>query len=126
MSDKLYRSKTQNILYSNLVHGLKYYSPEELKKLPFKEKIEIKYQNLKVQRRLTYWKFELIENLVNGFLKSLFHKSKLVDKFCSHKIKYNKWDNSILTFKELGVTRKDIEQKLIEWGFLPQNYYELK
>ena len=125
ISKRVYRTKKQNEIYFNLVHGLKFYSPEDLDKVPYVKKMEIKEKNLHVQRRLTHWKFQIIEQNVGAVIKTVFHHSKFGRKFSEYPLKYNRWDSSTISFSQLGISRLQIEKKLIEWNFMPKNYFDL-
>lgn len=117
----------QNLLYKRAFMGLKVYSPEELRKLTLTERIEIEELHQRTQIALNIWKQELTNVLGNSLLQKFFSSSKLVRTLTK---KYEKsidpkWTNPI-SFKDLGIKKKDIANKLIELGILPKNFYELK
>ena len=117
-------NRTQQKLYGELLYGLKLYKPEELAAISKKDKLKIAYLHRKVQHYLNKWKQEIIDNEVNSFLLKLFPRSKFVKDMCAVK-SYDRAYTDRHTFKELGLTPDKIAAKLVEAGFLPQNFFQL-
>ena len=117
-------NRTQQKLYGELLYGLKLYKPEELASINKKEKLKIAYLHRKVQHYLNKWKKEIIDKEVNDVLLKLFPRSKFVKDMCAVK-SYDRAYTDRHSFKELGLTTDKIAAKLIEAGFLPQNFFQL-
>jgi hypothetical protein len=117
----------QNKLYKEALFGLSNYSQDEIKKLNYQEQNRITKIHRKTQTVLNLWKQELCNNIVNSMLKCLFPKSKvtkeLVEDFGN--IVDPSFKN-FLTFKQLGISKKQIVDKLILKEVLPLNFYKLK
>ena len=118
----------QEKLYCQTVMGFEAYSQKELSSLTEQQKLDIKMNYAKVHRILKRWKQDLIFSSVDNFLLELFPKSSVAKAFANTKgylqsNEISKEDS--LTFKDLGISERKIADKLIEYNFLPQNFYEL-
>jgi hypothetical protein len=116
----------QNKLYKEALFGISNYTQEEIKKLSYQEQNRIVKANRKAQSVLNIWKQELCNNIINSLFKKLFPNSpvtkELTEEFgnvvdASYK--------NFLTFKQLGVSKKEIVYKLIKHDVLPKNFFEL-
>ena len=116
----------QNKLYKEVLFGISNLSQEEIKKLSYKEQNRIVKLNRKAQSILNIWKQELCNNVVNSLFKKLFPKSNLTKELTEDfgNIVDSNYKN-FLTFKQLGVSKKDIVHKLISHDVLPKNFFEL-
>lgn len=116
----------QNKLYKQALFGISNYSQEEIKKLSYQEQNKIVKMNRKAQSVLNIWKQELCNNIINSLFKSLFPNSpvtkELTEEFGS--VVDANYKN-FLTFKQLGVSKKEIVIKLIKHDVLPKNFFEL-
>jgi hypothetical protein len=118
-------NRTQNLIYKRTMFGLNLYSKEELKAMhPAKIK-KIKKTHRKAQHVLNIWKQEKVIETTNVIF-SIFNKSPL----CSEIIQaYSEPDPkfvSRVSFKELGITKQDIVDKLLQEKVLPYNFETLK
>jgi ribosomal protein L9 len=117
----------QNFLYRRALFGLKVYKPEEIKTM-FKDKKErIEKVHKRAQNELNLWKQTLTNNMFNALFAKYFSKSPMGKELLTTygSITDPKYINKI-NFKDLGVKKKDVVNKLIELGVLPKNFYELK
>lgn len=117
----------QNFLYRRALSGLKVYSPEELKAMHKSKKERIEKVHKRAQVELNLWKQSVTNSIFNKFFMKYFSKSPFARDFVT---KYAdttdpKYVNKI-AFKDLGIQKKDVVNKLIELGVLPKNFYELK
>lgn len=114
----------QEDLYQKLVHGFSAYTREELSIMSKTKKFKISVSYTKAHRILNRWKQEIVNEAVDSFMSRLFPHSPVVKQFINVK-GYDDNLESVFTFKELGVSKKDIANKLIEFGLLPQNFFNL-
>ena len=117
----------QNFLYKRVLFGLTVYSEEELSKMHWDKKKRVQKVHSRAQQVLNLWKQELTNKWTSDFLNILFHHSQFAkdyaEKFaCETDPDYI----SNLEFKSLGVSKKQIVDKLIQEKVLPNNFYELK
>jgi len=117
----------QNFLYRRALSGLRVYAPEELKSMHKSKKERIEKVHIRAQRELNLWKQSITNKLALDFFRKFFSNSRLGKDLIT---KYEdttdvKYVNK-LSFKDLGLQKKDVVNKLIELGILPKNFYELK
>ena len=116
----------QKDLYSKVVYGFKAYTKEEIATMSERKKINVTVTYTKAQRILRNWKQDLTFSFVDRILLSIFPKSPIVSQMCQikgHLADYDKEDE--ISFKDLGISQQQIIGKLIEFGLLPQNFYQL-
>ena len=119
----VFNSKQQQI-YSEAVYGLNIFTKEDLQKLPATKKAAIITHFNKVQRFLNAWKQELVNTKIDSFLLKLFPKSAII----KHMVKIKGADDSLKdkhSFKELGISKIMIANKLIEVRLLPKEFFKL-
>lgn len=117
-------NERQEKIYSRLVHGLEAFSNYELNKLSSSVKKRIIVNYTITQKLLNRWKQEIVNEEVNSLFSAKFPKSKTARQMISQK----GYDDSIqctISFKDLGISRKAIANKLIEFGLLPENFFNL-
>ena len=116
----------QNFLYKRALFGLSVYSREELDAMHYSKKKRINGVHLRAQKVLNVWKQELIHDFVSNFLCRLFHHSTFAKDY-AEKFAGIVDDTYISTteFKDLGVRKENIIDKLIQERILPSNFYEL-
>ncbi len=121
-------SPVQADLYQKVVYGFKAYSKEEMYSMSELTRINITVKYTKAQRILQRWKQELIFKSVDDFLMALFPRSETIKKMIQVQ-GYLKDDNdtdaNFISFEEIGISKKQIANKLIEFGLLPKNFYQL-
>lgn len=115
----------QEKMYQTIIYGFDVFTKEELTKMSEKRKIDIKIRYTKAKRILEKWKQDIIFESLDSLLLSLFPKSSVVKAMTATKgtIEVDKKD--FISFKEIGITTKEIISKLIANNLLPQNFYEL-
>lgn len=117
----------QNFLYKRAIFGLSVYSPEELEKMHWDKKKRIQKVHARAQNVLNIWKQQLTNAWAMEVLSKMFHHSQLVkDLVESFGNQVDPNYISPLEFKSLGVSKKNIVEKLIAEKILPTNFYELK
>ena len=112
-------------LYRLAMYGVEALSDDEKNKLNFKETLKIINNKEYTQKMINRWKQELIVTSVDNLFLSLFPKSKFIKTITN----LNDYSDTIInetSFKELGITRKQLLNKLIEWKSLPENFYQIK
>jgi len=117
-------SPVQNELYKRCLIGLDFYESEQLYIMNSAKKQKIAYRHKRVQDALNIWKQEITNKKVNGFLGKLFPKSEIIQSISLDNSTSSKFINT-LTFKELGISKNDIVEKLISLKFLPYNFSTL-
>jgi len=115
----------QNFLYKRSLFGLSIYTDQEVSEMT-KEKLKrINKIYRKTQTVLNLWKQEKLLSITNQMIKIFFPNGHGYSK---ELLSYNYVDTSficILSFKDLGINKKDIINKLITEKILPKNFYDL-
>ena len=116
----------QIFLYNRALFGLSVYSPEEIKGMNWEKRKRIEKKHRKTRTTLNIWKQQIINKFSTGFFKQLFPDMEITKYLeqTTHDVDVNYVSN--MSFKTLGVTKKDIVKKLIIEDILPSNFYELK
>lgn len=117
-------NKVQQRLYAQVLYGLQIYKPDELEKLSEKERNRIAATYKRVQFFLNKWKQEIVDQRCNRILSAIFPKSEIVKQICTVN-GYNRAYKDRHTFRDLGLTQELIAKKLVEGGFLPENFFQL-
>lgn len=114
----------QKKLYSKIVYGFEAFTQEELNSMSRAKKFRISVDYTKANRILNRWKQEIVNEMINSVLNKVFPNSPIIKQMTS----VNGYDDNLncnISFKDLGITKKQIVNKLIEFGLLPQNFYQL-
>lgn len=117
-------SEYQNFIFKRAMYGLKMYSDEEIKAMHWQKRKRIKKVHARTQSILNEWKQSLIVNLTNVIF-GLFHKSVFAQDLIEL---YSATDNEFtcnISFKDLGLTKTDVIEKMLAEGLLPYNFKEL-
>jgi hypothetical protein len=117
-------SAVQNELYKRCLMGLDFYTPQELYTMNSAKKSKIFNKHKAVQCLLNLWKQEISIEKTNSWLAVMFPKSTLISDICNDKTISKKFTNT-LSFKELGLTRDVVIDKLICNNMLPKNFISL-
>ena len=123
--EKPFSSKQKNLL-NQVLYGFKAYSKQEIQAMSEAKKIHVTVTYTKAQRILRNWKQDITFSNLDRFLLALFPKSPVIKAMCSttgHLDEVAKEDE--ISFSDLGITREAIANKLMEFGLLPQNFYQL-
>lgn len=119
----------QDFLYNRALKGLYVFSKEELSTMHWEKKKRIIKVHNKTKQLLNIWKQELSNKVFQKYFTPKFVNSNapLARDFVNLYI--TETDPSIecnISFKTLGITKKQIINKLVEANILPKNFYELK
>lgn len=117
-------NETQQRIFSTLVYGFNFIPDEQIKRLPqpIKKRIIVNYTI--ARKFLNRWKQEIINEMVDSFLCRMFPKSKTAKQMVSEK-GYDDNLECTISFRELGISDKSVANKLIEFGLLPKNFFNL-
>ncbi|MFO0453024.1 MAG: hypothetical protein ACK52I_30925 [Pseudomonadota bacterium] len=116
----------QKDLYLKTILGFNAYSKEELTQMSENKKQLIAIQYTKTKRILNKWKQEILFKGLDDLLLFLFPKSPIIKDMVNttgYLKEYDKADN--ITFEEIGISKNQIVSKLMSYGILPKNFYEL-
>lgn len=117
----------QIFLYNRALHGLDAYTPEEVKKMHWDKRKRIENVHQRAKLIINRWKQVLITYKTNEFLTKLLPNAKLTKEFIAPSNNYTDDNyNANVSLKELGITKQDIINKLMEEKILPKNYLTLK
>jgi hypothetical protein len=111
----------QNFLYKRAIFGLKVYTKKELKKLHPQRKEKIKKVHSRAQHELNLWKQEKLIELTNSIF-SMFNNSRLSTQIIKAYSKPHHKFISRTSFKDLGIEKKDIIDRLVHKKVLPHNF----
>jgi hypothetical protein len=111
----------QQKLFKHVMVGLELYTPQELYAMNSSKKAKIFKRHKQAQMMLNLWKQELTNVFTNNLLGSLFPKSELIQNFTADYSTSKNFINT-LSFKELGITKPMLINKLIQENFLPRNF----
>jgi hypothetical protein len=119
-------SPKQKDLYSKVMYGFKAYTKEEIATMSERKKINVTVTYTKAQRMLRNWKQDLTFSFIDRLLLAMFPKSPVVKQMSQidgHLDNIAKEDE--ISFKDLGISQQQIVNKLLEFGLLPKNFYDL-
>jgi hypothetical protein len=117
----------QNFLYKRALIGVGVYSKEEINEMSNEKLKRINKIHRKTQTILNLWKQELMISKSNKMIKSLFTN---VEYGLMKEILNNNFIDKdficTLSFKDLGITKAQVINRLITEKILPKNFHELK
>lgn len=117
---------TQKDLFSKVVYGFKAFTKEEVEAMSERKRIDVKVRYTKARRILSKWKQDIAFSKLDKLLLFLFPKSSLIKEMSEvtgHLDDVPQEDQ--ISFKDLQINQRQIADKLIEFGLLPQNFYSL-
>jgi len=114
----------QNFLYKRAMFGLSMYSEEELSKLTEQKKSRIVKLHRRCQNNLNIWKQEISIEWTNKLFRHYFGEHPFLKPFFDNTEPDPKFVNKI-SFKDLGITKDMIIQRLVQQGILPPNFYSI-
>jgi hypothetical protein len=117
-------SQYQTYLYKRALYGLDALTQQELATMCSKKKQRIINVYKRAQVVLNKFKQELTIQYTNLLFKTLFPNSPLTDALLANTETDEKFKNT-LTFKDLGIEKKDIISIFITEGILPKNFLSL-
>ena len=113
--------------FKRVLHGLKVYKPEEVRKLHWDKKRRITRVWKRAQKELNAWKQMLCNKKINHYLSTTFKHSSLAQYIASFPPEEVLDDyTNTMTFKELGINYEDVILKFMSLGLLPRNYFTIK
>lgn len=116
----------QNFLYKRALFGLNIYTEDELSVMHELKKKRIKRVHQKTQYILNTWKQEMCNQFTNDLLKTYFPNSELALEIVTESVEEtSEHFVNKTSMKQLGVSKTDIINKLIEYKILPGNFYTL-
>lgn len=117
----------QHFLFKRVLHGLKVYKPEEVKKLHWDKKRRITRVWKRSQREINVWKQTICNKRVNAYISRTFKDSKFAQDLASVPPTETADDYiNMMSFKDLGISYEDVILKFMSLGLLPKNYLTLK
>jgi len=122
--DTIVLNSKQKDLFQKVVYGFSAYSKEEMANMSNAKKFKVKMTYAKAHRILNRWKQEIVNETVDTLFLTLFPKSSITKAMISEK-GYDDSLDCVISFKELGVSKKSVLNKLIEFGLLPKNFFNL-
>lgn len=117
----------QNFLYKRAMFGLGVYAKEELLTMNADKKKRIQKVHSRCQHIINIWKQQMCNEFTNKLLESLFPKRELAQLFfVKNKNTTDAGFMNTLNFKDMGVSKKQVVDKLILEGVLPKDFYSLR
>lgn len=117
----------QNHLYHRALYGLSVFSQEEIMTMNKEKRKRILKVHKRTKNILNTLKQEIVVAMSNNFFASMFPKSPITKDLLE------KWGNDTdpelkcnITFKDLGISKETIIERLLLEGILPNNFYQLK
>ena len=117
----------QNFLYKRAIFGLKVYDQEELHTMNRDKKSRVEKVHRRCQHVLNIWKQQICNEYTNRIFKAFFPgKPGAILFYETHKDSVDPSFINKLDFRDMGVSKAQIVDKLILEGVLPKDFYSLK
>jgi hypothetical protein len=117
-------SPYQTKLYKEVMHGLSIYPDNQVKQMPFREKMKIINTHKRTQQVLNLWKQSIVNPAVDKFLLALFPRSKAIKAMIEEtRDVTDPTVTNYQSFSDLGITKVQIARKLVEAGILPETFF---
>lgn len=117
----------QNFLYKRALYGLSVYDKEELHNMNPDKRKRIDKVNKRCQHVLNIWKQQLCNEFTNRIFQTLFPNTEMGRFFfITNKNTVDSGFINKLNFKDMGITKKQIVEKLILEGVLPKDFNDLR
>lgn len=115
----------QQFLYRKALYGLAVYKPDHVVRMDRSEKFETIRMQQKAQHVINVFKITMINQWVKSLFSKMFWNSEFAEEFVDEKYDdYNEVCN--MSFKDLGITKHMIAQKLVEANVLPDNFFQME
>jgi hypothetical protein len=115
----------QTQMYRDALFGINHYSFEGFKKLSLPQKMEIQKRHTSAQKVLNKWKQQLSIQQADKFLLNLFPHSQFVRDLVQKTEGYTDTRTvNRIPFRDLGISKKQIADKLVSTGVLPMNFFQ--
>lgn len=118
-------SPYQNFLYKRALFGLAVYSPDELKHMHSGKRKRIIKVHERTQNVLNLWKQDLCNKMVNSLYNEIFYHSSLIKDLVENFSEIDPQIKSKVDFKGLGISKREIVNKLISEKVLPVDFYNM-
>jgi hypothetical protein len=119
---------TQNFYYLRAILGLGIYDRDEIAKLGYQKRKRIIKVHKRALKAINELKHERLFNLSVQYLNRYFNKGLLYNELVSEK--YLNFNDDLprvtMSDKDLGITKNDILNCLLEKGILGPNFLNLK
>jgi hypothetical protein len=115
----------QNFLYKRALFGLSMYETTELETMSEAKKERVKKMQRRCQFVLNQWKQEMMISFSNSLFSHFFKNHPFLNPFWEQTEPDPKFVCT-LDFKDLGIRKEQIVNKLIETGILPINFYQIQ
>ncbi len=116
----------QHFLFKRVLHGLKVYKPEEVKKLHWDKRKRITKVWKRSQREINAWKQTISNKRINAYLRKTF-KGESVDALLAIPATdvMDDYTNK-LSLKDLGISYEDLIIFFMSKGLLPKNFLTIE
>lgn len=117
-------NRIQKDIYTQAVYGLKAFKNEEIMLMQPKKIEEIKNLHSKAKVIINKFKQEVSCHSVDNFLMRLFPRSLMIKHITSVQ-GTDPFISVSLSLKDLKITPTMLAKKLVEYGVLPKNFFQL-
>ena len=114
----------QNYLYKRALYGLKGLPETELSSMCLAKQKRINKVHYRAQRLLNVYKHSMTKKVTDVLLLSLFPKSLLAQSIANYQEVDETFTNT-LSFKDLGISKKEIIELFIQEKILPGNFFSI-
>jgi uncharacterized protein YaiL (DUF2058 family) len=115
----------KDIMYQIAIKGQKAYAFENWKALSLQKQKEVLAFHKKCNQIINLLKQEICNKITSSLFGHLFPGSELA-KGLATKQEYDPTFEMFLSFKDLGITRSILTERLIRDNVFPKNYYSLQ
>lgn len=116
-------TEIQQRMYADVLYGL---NEESKKRLSAEEQRIVLEKHQKAQRVINNWKNEIVANYVDNIFGKIFWHSDISKEMIksARRDKRSKVLNN-MSFKDLGLEKRHVAQKLIAHNLLPEDFFQL-
>lgn len=115
----------QIFLYNRALFGLSVYSHEEILEMHWEKRKRIIKVHKRAKELINVWKQKVVNRWSTAFFQAIFPKTEFTAYLVKTAADTDKNFSPKISFKDLGITKKQIIEKLIQEGILPANFYQL-
>lgn len=116
----------QQKLYKYLIYGIEGVPKPELLEMTQEKKQEIITRHRKAQKVINQYKNEVVASYCDKIFGELFWNSDVAKEMIAYsKDPESLQEENTLSFRELGIKKHHVAGKLIEFGLLPVNFFQL-
>jgi hypothetical protein len=119
-------NQLQNKLYRRLIFGLDSLNNTDLQTMKKSEILKVQEDHERAKKVLNQWKNEITSSYVDKLFSEIFWNSPIAKEM----VRFGNDPDAVheentLSFKELGIKKRQIAVKLVENGLLPVNFFYL-